>query len=757
MSPSASTATRHVLPGLRQEPLASYLAGLGLFRLIGEQADPDATAAWSAGGLVISTTVEDMAAWLVDEYVPTSVLSPWNNGSGFGSKDAKPKETLEALKRHPSTRLGDLREAIKVAHDVHERSLASGWITEDGKIRDKGRIVREFRNRCPDKLLPWIDATVVLTGEDPLYPPLLGTGGNDGRLDFSTNFHQRLLEVLDPVGEARERSLILARDLLAGAETERLAQAAVGQFDPAAAGGPGSSRFGAADSLVNPWGFLLLVEGALLFASSTVRRHQHDARRAAVPFTVRSSPDGSASGAYGEQSSSRGEVWTPVWTREFSLPEVRQLFAEARASWRGRPARQAVDFYAATRTLGVTRGVDRFVRYGLYQRNGLAFVAVPVDVVDVRDRPAVRLAAELDDWVSRLRGSDTSAAIGQSLRRFDSAYLEFARDGEPVRLAQLLAALTRLEQAVGRSGRTRERVPVRHRLPDARPFLALLAEAECAELRVAVGLASCTTRPGTDSDRSPARTMRQILLPIDPNSSGRDWTKDWRDTPVVPGLGVRSLLEVLADVLVWRSRTASDESGRQVPGRGESPGGGPAFRGVPGFPAGLSVPAADLHALAGGRLDPAVLELWLNACLALNWYKVTTWPWKREVPLVPEPTLGMLSPFAAGLRQQKDEGDVPALALRPDWAMRLTAGQAPAVHAEAVARLHQAGWEAAPLPAVPPTSRSGEAGVRIAAALLPRCPEAIAVLKLLATKPKKLSESIELTESEYPHQIEELQ
>jgi CRISPR-associated protein Csx17 len=747
MNHSTGTATRHVLPGLQQEPLASYLAGLGLFRLIGEQADPDATVAWSDGGLVISTVVDDLAAWLTDAYVPTSVLSPWNNGSGFGTKDKEPKRTLEALKIHPSARLGDLQDAIKVAHDVHARSLVNGWITEDGKVSDKGRVVQEFRNRCPDKLLPWIDATVVLTGEDPIFPPLLGTGGNDGRLDFSTNFHQRLLEVLDPAGKARDRSLSLARDLFAGTETERLVQAAVGQFDPAAAGGPGSSRFGAADSLVNPWSYILLVEGALLFASSAVRRHQHDARRAAVPFTVRSSPDGSASGADGEQSSSRGEIWVPVWTKGFSLPEVGQLFAEARASWRGRPARQAVDFYAATRTLGVTKGVDRFVRYGLYQRNGLAFAAVPVDVVDVRDRPAVRLAAELDDWVARLRGSDASVAIGQSLRRFDAAYLEFARDGEPVRLARLLAALTRLEQAVGRSGRAREKVPVRHRLPAARPFLAVLAEAECPELRVAAGLASCAAR-------SPARTMRQILLPIDPSSGGRDWTKDWRDAPVMPGFGVRPLLDVLADVLLWRSRTATDESGRRLPG------GGPAFRGVPGFQAGLRVPAADLHALAGARLDLATLELWFGACLALDWGKVTAWHWKHEVPLVPEPTLGLLSPLAAGLRQQMNTGDVPALALRPDWANRLVAGQVPAVHEEAFARLRQAGWKAVPLPYAPRATRYGEVGVRIAAALLPPCADSMAVLKLLATELKKPSESVVQPESphesEYPIQNEEL-
>ncbi len=79
--------TRHVLPGLRPEPLASYLTGLGLIRVVGEQADPDAAAAWAPDGLAVTTTVQDIAAWLAASYVPTPVLSPWNNGSGFGAKD----------------------------------------------------------------------------------------------------------------------------------------------------------------------------------------------------------------------------------------------------------------------------------------------------------------------------------------------------------------------------------------------------------------------------------------------------------------------------------------------------------------------------------------------------------------------------------------------------------------------------------------------------------------------------------------------
>lgn len=684
--------TQHVLPGLRPEPLASYLAGLGLIRVLGEQADPDATAAWAADGLAVTTTVEDLAAWLAASYVPTPVLSPWNNGSGFGEKDKEPLRVLGQLREHPSSRLADFRPAIGAAEYVIGRYPGA----------DKKRLVQEFRNRCPEALLPWIDASVVLTGDEAVFPPLLGTGGNDGRLDFSTNFHQRLLEVI-----GTPRSLGVARDLLAGTETEQLANAAIGQFDPAGTGGPGSSRFGAAPTLVNPWGYVLFVEGALLFASSAVRRNQFAAGRAAMPFTVFGSPDGTSSGAAGEES--RGEVWAPLWSADFTLTEIRQLFTEARASWRGRPARRAADFYAATRALGVARGVTAFTRYGMQRRNGLAFTAVPLDRVAVRERAEVRLAADVEDWAGRFRGNVTSAAIGEAARRFERAHVDYVRDGGPGRLAVMLAALTGLEIAVGRSGRAKADTPVRYAPPAGR-FLAELAKDESAELRVAVGLASCRTLPGA---AAPGRSMRQLLLPVDPGQqNGR-----WRDSPVIPGFGTKALGGVLAGVLIWRSRTAADE-------RTEA-----SVAGIATFRMGVRVPADDLHRLAAGTLDEKKLELLFRACLALNWQHADH-EWMAARPRIPVPALGVLQPLADGYRP--GDGDEPEVALSPDWPTRLAAGQVRAVHEDAARRLRRVGWEAVP---APPAGAEPD-GVLVAAALVPRCLKPRSVLPLIATEIK---------------------
>jgi CRISPR-associated protein Csx17 len=713
------TTTRHLLPGLRPEPLASYLAGLGLIRVLGEQTDRDATAAWTPDGLAITTVVSDLPLWLADEYKPMPVLSPWNGGSGFGAKDKEPLRRLDLIRASSEPRLADLRAAVAVAERVVAKAREKGWITETG-VANKAAVVLEFRNQCPDELLPWIDAAIVLADGDTFFPPILGTGGNDGRLEFSTNFHQQLIELVCVTSEKqRARVVAAARDLLDGTQTRPVSDVPMGQFDPGNAGGPGSSKFGAAGSLANPWSYVLVVEGAVLFAASAARRNQHAAGRAAMPFTVNASAEGSTSGAGGEES--RGELWTPVWRTDFTLAEMRQLFAEARASWRGRPARRAVDFYAATRTLGVTRGIDEFTRYGLQRRNGLAFAAVPLDRVVVRERPAVQLSAKIEDWVSRVAGSEASTAVTEAHRGFQRAHLDFARDGGAPVLATLLAALTTLEMAVGRSGRAKDSVPVRFAPRADSGFSEVLIKLPSAEFRVAVGIASCATWP----TEGPARTMRQILLPVDP--AGAAGQSRWRDAPLVPGLGARPLADVLADVLVWRSRTAAADHDAKN------------FRGAPTFRSGIPVPAADLHALAVGQLNEDTLDLYLRACLALDWRNVRP-EWRAAKPDVPVTTLALLHPLAAGLTPRNspetpDDEPVPALA--PEWAARLASGQpsqVQAVHREAAARLRKAeGWTTVPEP--PEYAIPVRAGIRIAAASVPRCLNPREPLRLIAFDP----------------------
>jgi CRISPR-associated protein Csx17 len=256
------------------------------------------------------------------------------------------------------------------------------------------------------------------------------------------------------------------------------------------------------------------------------------------------------------------------------------------------------------------------------------------------------------------------------------------------------------------------------------------------ELRIAAGIASCATRRGRDDTL--ARSMRQILLPVDPPSRSNPNGK-WRDTPLVLGLGIRPLRQVLADVLAWRCRTAADEDTGPGPQDGQPGAGGEraaGFRGVPGFRSGLRVPWPDLHALAapGSAIDDGELETWLRACLALDWRRTQS-PWGAVEPGLAVLTLMLLHPLAEGLPDRLNPR-APLLSLGPDWAVRLAAGKVAGVHTDAARRVRQAGWDTGPaLPALTTAD-----GVSVAAALVPRCLGAQGLLERNFDLHKKVSE-----------------
>ena len=123
--------------------------------------------------------------------------------------------------------------------------------------------------------MPWLDVCFVLGEGGPSFFPLLGTGGNDGRLEFTNNFMQRLADVIPFAQDgvpATQSKRSLASALFADTLVE-LGKSAIGQFNPGGIGGANGTqgRF-EADSRVNAWDFVLMIEGALLLAGSVARR-----------------------------------------------------------------------------------------------------------------------------------------------------------------------------------------------------------------------------------------------------------------------------------------------------------------------------------------------------------------------------------------------------------------------------------------------------------------------------------------------------
>lgn len=506
------------LRGCTPEPLMSYLKALGVFRLVAEDrehGDPSATLCWNGGVACLTSRFDPdaLADFFLTRYRPTPILAPWNGGSGFYGGGADP---LVAVEQSADARLEVYRRAITTARGL----------VPTGKPKDeqKESLLSRCRAELPDEAVPWLDVCFVLGEDGPSFFPLLGTGGNDGRLDFTNNFMQRLADVL-PVraaGTPGASAAWLSAALFADGVVP-LKDVAVGQFNPGGIGGPnGVQGDFEAGSRVNPWDFVLMIEGALLFAGSVARRlGANAAGRAVFPFSVESVAVGYASATASEETTdgSRAELWLPLWEQPATLPEVRHLFAEGRAQLGRRQARNAVEFALAVNLLGVSRGVTAFARYGFLKRNGLAFLAAPLGRVAVTPRPAARLLddPQLTNWIEGSNGlrracrekDKTPARYQAALRQTDRAMFGFANRSEQGNdakyLLDVLAALGNAERTLAgglRFSQEKYIVPLQRLNPD---WLLLAANGDdWREFRLAAALASVLAEP--KGEPGPLRT-----------------------------------------------------------------------------------------------------------------------------------------------------------------------------------------------------------------------------------------------------------
>ncbi|RMF75161.1 MAG: type I-U CRISPR-associated protein Csx17, partial [Acidobacteria bacterium] len=259
---------RMSLPGCTPVPLAGWLKAVGVLRLVAEQAAPQARGCWRQGRFELcgALDAEGLRRFFLHDYRPTPVVAPWNGGSGFFPKDNQ--GGIAPISEGQAPRLAPYRQAIEFGRSL----LARLNISAKPDTRQKAELLRRFRAEAPEPVLDWFNAAVMLSGDDPRYPPLLGTGGNDGRLDFTNNFMQRLVDLFDPAtGDPTPDAAGWLEEALFGVPEPTRIKGAIGQFSPGDAGGPNASTGFEGSSLINPWDFVLMIEGAMAFAAAVSR------------------------------------------------------------------------------------------------------------------------------------------------------------------------------------------------------------------------------------------------------------------------------------------------------------------------------------------------------------------------------------------------------------------------------------------------------------------------------------------------------
>ncbi len=302
----------------------------------------------------------------------------------------------------------------------------------------------------------WMDAAVVMTSEDPKWPPLLGVGGNDGRLDFSANYMKHVMTVMDDDGRPAAQAGLWLASALFGDTVSGLSDGAIGQFNPGMAGGPNTGAGFDGSSRVNPWDFILAMEGALTFAAAGTHRFGTQMEGVSYPFTVKTVAVGNGGLAESDEGADRAaEMWLPTWAAPATFPEIRRIFEEGRAEAFRRRAEDALDFAAACASFGVDRGISEFHRYAFLNRAGKSYFAVPVGQIRVEPRSHINLLAEVREWIRWARrfaaGKESSAAFNRALRDVEDAAFALSQSNRSQRVNGLLERLGAIEQTVGTS------------------------------------------------------------------------------------------------------------------------------------------------------------------------------------------------------------------------------------------------------------------------------------------------------------------
>jgi len=572
------------LPGLSPDSLGSYLASLGLLRVLSRK--------WP------STRI----AWR-DEVLQV-VGGP---------------ATLDEL----------LDELVRVASEREWAPYERGWLAEQTKgtklgqnkntATQAGTPIAAWRAKQPEDAVAVLDSHIVATTRQ-MFNPLTGNGGSAGNRDFSDGW-RRATNLLATPGKQDIREHL--RDLLLGGVVAWLVTDVPLEGKKKKGSLNAASWFSASNKLYNngqkpsreaglsPWAMALACEGLPFFAGGASRRLGARSRAVgAFPFVTQPI----AATAEKEADRLRGEIWIPLWARPMTLAEASTLFSRGRAELRGRGALTPAAFATAIRRRGVDAGVSEFRRFTLGRTTSANTFEPRLEArftldADVGARSAATsLTLERATALIEQRGFPRDGKRFVGLRGpIEAALLDVAanpdRSEEAVALLDATtAALDRIDRNRGfREGQVRwEPLPLNW-LPslfaDERPGV---------EARLALSLVSGFPE----------------ALPFTAYRFGVEWTKDgkydWTTKPtwfehskVAPARwvwGPGELARVLGAVL---SRRLLDDGKLEATSTTRPKGRAP-----------LAAKLADLTQWLAGELDERLFATWLSRLALFDWRQV---------------------------------------------------------------------------------------------------------------------------------------
>ncbi|BCO32896.1 hypothetical protein TspCOW1_29990 [Thiohalobacter sp. COW1] len=516
-----------VLHGCTSTPLANYLKALGVLRLLSAKY-PDTRGFWRGEAFVLHTALDraGIEQFFLHDYEPTPIISPWSGRAGFlegddgqGSK-RKGAIILERIEHAAGKRfkfyqqlvstirnvsviqqLDQARaerkrlEVLKKAKKLDQAGADQLSAIKRQEVELKSALLRALRNELDDSVLPWIDACFALAGDDRTPGPLLGSGGNEGSMDFSINHVGYLLELIDE--NTDEPTLLATRllgDSLFAEICPRESSSNIGFLDTLATGGANMSTGFEGGSSGNIWDSVLAMEGAILFASLTTKRLESTASgRPSFPFAV--SPSFAGGGSLAPKESARPELWLPTWEGAATLTEVAALLAEGRVTKGKSTARSGIDMLQAISALGAARGITAFNRFGFYERRGqgyyvvthLGTFATPKVAHDNWIMTDLNRHGWLDAFRKFAQDDKTAGRYGMLRKRLEDALFALAgKAPNRMQMQFLLMLLGEIQSVLSNSSKAKESVRPIPRLSNQ---WVLAADDDTPAFRIAKALA----------------------------------------------------------------------------------------------------------------------------------------------------------------------------------------------------------------------------------------------------------------------------
>lgn len=356
--------TAIALEGLRPEPLASYLAALGVLRLVSEQLDPSAEGWWHQEQFHLKSQLEpdSLTSFFLHGYRPTPLTSPWNAGGGFFNRPAD--STITRVERSDDPRFEAYRQTLQTIDNI----LKAHNLADRPSPALKRALLQDLHTSLPPEARRYLDAVLTFIPNNVTYHSLFISGGNDGRVDFAKSFMDRLVKLLF---DGHRSSESLLRSALFDTLTEQLETLTAGPHHPGSTGGPNaSSEELEARPLSNPWTYILAMEGALLLEGGPGHTlHRDSGYPSAIPDETR-----------------LRDLWLPLWDTPRTLDQVKEA---------------------------IRKPEHHTLRYSFLPRNGRGHFALPVErrVQPLQHRPSFVL--ELERQLATNLSRELHAALTQ--------------------------------------------------------------------------------------------------------------------------------------------------------------------------------------------------------------------------------------------------------------------------------------------------------------------------------------------------------